>query len=117
MIQHPDQDAEAQQKLAALEKKFGKKPNILIFLLEDMGWMDPGFNGGGMAVGNSTPVYDVLPKVREMMEKNADKGSDDLLLNKASPESICPGSNGISHLATQRDPQVGWPGPEFASRK
>jgi arylsulfatase A-like enzyme len=60
VIQHPDQDAEAQQKLAALEKKFGKKPNILVFLMDDVGYMDPGFNGGGVAVGNSTPVMDKL---------------------------------------------------------
>ena len=54
VVQHPEQDAEARQKLAALEKRFGKKPNILIFLMDDVGYMDPGFNGGGVAVGNST---------------------------------------------------------------
>jgi arylsulfatase len=42
VIPHPG------QKLAELEKKFGKKPNILIFLMDDVGWMDPGFNGGGV---------------------------------------------------------------------
>src|SRR6516164_175595 len=60
VVQHPEQDAEARQKLAALEKRFGKKPNILIFLMDDVGWMDPGFNGGGVAVGNATPVMDKL---------------------------------------------------------
>ena len=60
VILHPEQDAEARQKLAALEKKTGKKPNILIFLMDDVGWMDPGFNGGGEAVGNATPVMDRL---------------------------------------------------------
>jgi arylsulfatase len=60
VVQHPEQDAEARQKLAALEKRFGKKPNILVFLLDDVGWMDPGFNGGGVAVGNATPVMDKL---------------------------------------------------------
>src|SRR4029077_8384249 len=39
----------------------GKKPNILIFLLDDVGWLDPGFNGGGIAVGNETPTMDRLP--------------------------------------------------------
>ena len=60
VIQHPDHDKAAQEKLAALAQKTGKKPNILIFLLDDVGWMDPGFNGGGVAVGKATPVMDRL---------------------------------------------------------
>ncbi|MCY0725463.1 arylsulfatase, partial [Klebsiella pneumoniae] len=49
-MQHPAQDKEPQQKLAELEKKTGKKPNVVVFLLDDVGWMDVGFNGGGVAV-------------------------------------------------------------------
>src|SRR5262245_13712062 len=60
VIQHPEQDKAAQDKLSALQQKTGKKPNILIFLLDDVGWMDPGFNGGGVAVGNATPNMDKL---------------------------------------------------------
>jgi hypothetical protein len=60
VVLHPDQDKAARDKLAALEAKTGKKPNILIFLMDDVGWMDPGFNGGGTAVGNDTPVMDRL---------------------------------------------------------
>ncbi|MBZ0167940.1 MAG: sulfatase-like hydrolase/transferase [Kofleriaceae bacterium] len=60
VIPHPDQEKDARQKLANLEKRFGKKPNILIFLMDDVGWMDPGFNGGGVAVGNPTPTMDKL---------------------------------------------------------
>src|SRR5262245_52626830 len=60
VVPHPDQDREARDKLAALEQKTGKKPNILFFLLDDVGWMDPGFNGGGIAVGNETPTMDKL---------------------------------------------------------
>jgi arylsulfatase len=60
VISHPEQEKQAREKLAALERKTGKKPNILIFLLDDVGWMDPGFNGGGIAVGNETPVMDKL---------------------------------------------------------
>ncbi len=60
VIEHPDQDKAAQDKLAALAAKTGKKPNILIFLLDDVGWGDPGFNGGGTAVGNATPNMDRL---------------------------------------------------------
>jgi len=60
VIPHPDQEQQARSKLAALESRTGKRPNILIFLLDDVGWMDPGFNGGGIAVGNETPVMDRL---------------------------------------------------------
>jgi hypothetical protein len=60
VMQLPQQEAEARQKLAALEQRTGKNPNILIFLLDDVGWMDPGFNGGGVAVGNATPMMDQL---------------------------------------------------------
>lgn len=60
VVQLPAQDKEAREKLAALQAKTGKKPNILLFLMDDVGWMDPGFNGGGDAVGNPTPVMDKL---------------------------------------------------------
>ena len=52
VIMHPEQNKETQQKLAEIEKKTGKKPNVIIFILDDVGWMDVGFNGGGVAVGN-----------------------------------------------------------------
>jgi arylsulfatase A-like enzyme len=60
VVQHPEQDKAALDKLAALQKKTGKKPNIFIFLMDDTGWMDPGFNGGGVAVGAETPNMDRL---------------------------------------------------------
>jgi len=60
VVSHPEQEQQAQEKLAALEAKVGKKPNILVFLLDDVGWMDLGFNGGGIAVGNDTPTMDKL---------------------------------------------------------
>lgn len=60
VVRHPDLEKAARDKLAALEQKTGKKPNILIFLMDDVGWMDPGFNGGGVAIGNATPVMDKL---------------------------------------------------------
>ncbi|WP_428564756.1 MAG: sulfatase-like hydrolase/transferase [Solidesulfovibrio sp. DCME] len=58
VVPHPDQARRTADKLAALEKKFGKKPNIMVVLLDDVGWMDVGFNGGGIAVGNDTPTLD-----------------------------------------------------------
>lgn len=60
VIAHPEQERAAQDKLAGLERRTGKKPNVLIFLLDDVGWLDPGFNGGGIAVGNETPEMDRL---------------------------------------------------------
>jgi arylsulfatase len=60
VVPHPQQEQQARQKLADLEKRTGKKPNIVIVLLDDVGWMDPGYNGGGVAVGNETPVMDHL---------------------------------------------------------
>ncbi|SIT40882.1 arylsulfatase-like enzyme [Paraburkholderia piptadeniae] len=58
VINNPDQAAEARQKLTALEKRAGKRPNVVIFLLDDVGYSDFGFNGGGPAVGNDTPDVD-----------------------------------------------------------
>lgn len=60
VMDHPAQGKAAKDRLQAAAKKFGKKPNILVVLLDDVGWMDPGFNGGGVAVGNPTPNIDRL---------------------------------------------------------
>lgn len=60
VVAHPEQERAARDKLEALDRKTGKKPNILIFLMDDVGWWDPGFNGGGGAIGNDTPVMDKL---------------------------------------------------------
>ncbi len=60
VIVHKDQDKEARQKLAELEKRTGKKPNVMIFLMDDVGWFDVGFNGGGISVGNPTPDIDTV---------------------------------------------------------
>ncbi|GMQ26735.1 arylsulfatase [Algoriphagus sp. oki45] len=61
-IPRPKQDLIAADKLAALRKKTGKKPNILWFLIDDMGYGDPGFNGGGASIGAATPHMDRLAK-------------------------------------------------------
>lgn len=60
VIVHPGQAQNARARLDAAAKKFGRRPNILVILLDDVGWMDPGFNGGGVAVGNPTPHIDRL---------------------------------------------------------
>ncbi len=59
VMQHPAQDKETQQAGKNL-RKTGKKPNVVVFLLDDVGWMDVGFNGGGVAVGNPTPDIDAV---------------------------------------------------------
>jgi arylsulfatase len=62
VIEHPREQEQARQKLEALRKKTGKKPNVLIFLMDDVGWHDVGFNGGGVAVGSPTPNMDRLAR-------------------------------------------------------
>ena len=60
VVEHPDQADEATKKLSELAKKTGKKPNIVVFLMDDVGWMDFGFNGGGVSVGAPTPDIDKI---------------------------------------------------------
>ena len=62
VIPHPAQAEEAKKKLDALEKKTGKKPNVLIFLMDDVGWGDVGVYGGGAATGAPTPNMDTLAR-------------------------------------------------------
>ena len=61
-IPRPDQEKIAKSKLAALREKSGRPPNILIFLVDDMGWGDVGVYGGGIAVGAPTPNIDGLAR-------------------------------------------------------
>jgi arylsulfatase A-like enzyme len=84
VVPHLDQDKAARDKLAALEAKTGKKPNILIFLMDDVGWMDPGFNGGGAAIGNDTPNMDRL-------------AADGLLLTSAYSTPSCSPTRATIH--------------------
>ena len=104
VVQHPDQDKQADEKLAALAEKTGKKPNILIFLMDDVGWMDPGFNGGGVAVGNATPE----------MDKYASEG---LILTSAYSTPSCSPTRATIHTGQNplhhgilRPPMYGEPG-------
>ncbi len=61
-IPHPAQEQAAKDKLAALKAKTGRAPNILIIVVDDMGWGDVGINGGGVAVGAPTPHIDSLAR-------------------------------------------------------
>ena len=61
-IPRPNQEASARKKLATLREKTGQAPNILVFLVDDMGWGDVGVYGGGVAVGAPTPNIDRLAR-------------------------------------------------------
>jgi arylsulfatase len=58
VIVHRDQAGEAARKLAALESKTKKRPNILLFMMDDVGWGDLGCYGGGLMTGAPTPNMD-----------------------------------------------------------
>jgi arylsulfatase len=56
------QDQSIDQKLTALEKKYGKKPNIIYILTDDIGWGELGWQGGGKHRGTPTPTLDRMAK-------------------------------------------------------
>ena len=39
-----------------------KKPNIVLIFLDNFGWGEPGFNGGGIIRGTATPSMDAIAK-------------------------------------------------------
>jgi len=104
VILHPEQDAEARKKLAALEQKTGKKPNVLIFLMDDVGWMDPGFNGGGESVGNATPNMDRAAQAGLIFTSAYSTPS-----SSPSRATIMTGENPLHH-GILRPPMYGSPG-------
>ena len=53
-----EEDTHIVAKLAALEKRFGKKPNIIFILTDDIGWGEPGWQYGGKRRGTPTPNLD-----------------------------------------------------------
>ncbi len=56
-------DEEGEQifvKLAVLEKRFGKNPNIIYILANDVGWGELGWQGGGKHRGTPTPELDKM---------------------------------------------------------
>ena len=61
-VPRPEQDELAAKKLADLQVKTGKRPNIVWLVVDDMGYGDPGCYGGGAAVGAATPNMDRLAR-------------------------------------------------------
>ncbi len=55
-----EQDKQINEKLAVLEKQFGKKPNIIYILADDVGWGEMGWQGGGKHRGTPTPELDKM---------------------------------------------------------
>lgn len=53
-------DALVQKKLAALEARFGKKPNVVYILADDVGYTELGSYGGGKIRGAPTPNLDKM---------------------------------------------------------
>ena len=51
-------DRQVDQKLAALRQQFGKRPNIIYILTDDIGWGELGWQGGGKHRGTPTPSLD-----------------------------------------------------------
>lgn len=54
------EDKNVHKRLAALEKKYGKKPNIIYILADDIGWGELGSYGGGVNRGTPTPNLDTM---------------------------------------------------------
>ncbi|MFW1966160.1 arylsulfatase [Acinetobacter guillouiae] len=61
-IFRPIQEKNTQQRLNELKKRFGHSPNIIVILLDDVGWGDLGVYGGGVATGAATPNMDRMAK-------------------------------------------------------
>lgn len=59
-IPRQSQQQAALDKLRQLEAKTGRKPNVLILLVDDLGYGDPGAFGGGAMLGAPTPNIDSL---------------------------------------------------------
>jgi arylsulfatase len=76
VFSHPAQTEAAARKLAELERRTGRKPNILVVLMDDVGWGDFGCYGGGVMAGAPTPNIDRLAR-------------DGLLLTSCYSEPSC----------------------------
>ncbi len=58
----PGRAEAATAKLDAFAERTGRRPNVLVILMDDVGWGDFGCYGGGVAVGAPTPNVDRLAR-------------------------------------------------------
>src|SRR6476661_3237090 len=58
----PAREAAAKTKLDEFVARTGRRPNVLVILMDDVGWGDFGCYGGGVAVGAPTPNVDRLAR-------------------------------------------------------
>ena len=58
----PGRAEAATAKLEAFTTRTGRRPNVLVILMDDVGWGDFGCYGGGVAVGAPTPNVDRLAR-------------------------------------------------------
>ena len=54
----PGRDEAADSKMAEFTSRTGRRPNVVVILMDDVGWGDFGCYGGGIAVGAPTPNVD-----------------------------------------------------------
>ena len=77
-------ESAARAKLDAFVARTGRRPNVLVILMDDVGWGDFGCYGGGIAVGAPTPNVDRLAR-------------DGLLLTSCYSEPSCTPDAGVDH--------------------
>ena len=58
--QWAQEDAALDERLAELEQKYGKRPNIVYILADDIGWGELGSYSGGILRGTPTPNLDAM---------------------------------------------------------
>ena len=58
----PSATSSARSKLDDFVARTGRRPNVLVILMDDVGWGDFGCYGGGVAVGAPTPNIDRLAR-------------------------------------------------------
>jgi len=59
---HQEQVDAAERAIAGYTDRHGRRPNVLVVLMDDVGWGDFGCYGGGVAVGAPTPNIDRLAR-------------------------------------------------------
>ena len=61
-VVHREQARTVKAKLDALQQRTGQPPNILLLIVDDMGYGDTGAYGGGESLGAPTPHIDRLAR-------------------------------------------------------